>query len=320
MIVLKLLSSKGRTEVDVVLSYQRRRKLPYRRIDPIVRSAAARLMSDRRRSICLKFLQKNMLFLQNAFIYRLAMRSTRLIHTVSAHAAGEVGDVIVAGVAPPKGVTLWDQRTSIAKDESLRRFMLNEPRGGVFKHVNLLVPPKDPSADAAFIIMEPEDTPPMSGSNAMCVATVLLETGILPMQSPETRLTLEAPGGLVQIRAECLEGKVTQVAISNLPSFVDRLDAQLSVPGLGDISVDTAFGGDSFVLVDADALGISPQPKNARSLAQLGAQITDAANEQLGFHHPNLPDWKHLSFCEFTWPVQPGGGCSKHGCDQTCKA
>lgn len=234
------------------------------------------------------------------------MRSTKLIHTVSAHAAGEVGEVIVAGVAPPKGATLWEQRAWIAENDSLRRFMLNEPRGGLFKHVNLLVPPKEPTADAAFIIMEPEDTPPMSGSNAMCVATVLLETGILPMQSPETRLTLEAPGGLVRIRAECLDGKVKRVAIANLPSFVDRLGVQLSVPGLGDISVDTAFGGDSFVLVDADALGISPEPTNARRLAQLGAQITDAANEQLGFHHPNLPDWKHISFCEFTWPVQPG--------------
>ncbi|MEM9248131.1 MAG: proline racemase family protein [Pseudomonadota bacterium] len=234
------------------------------------------------------------------------MRSTRIIHTVSAHAGGEVGDVIVAGVAPPRGETLWAQRNWIAQDDTLRRFMLNEPRGGVFKHVNLLVPPKDPSADAAFIVMEPEDTPPMSGSNAMCVATVLLETGILPMQSPETRLTLEAPGGLVQIRAACADGKVTRVAIVNLASFADRLDAPLSVPGLGEITVDTAFGGDSFVLVNADALGISPEPANARHLAQLGARITDAANAQLGFTHPDLPEWTHISFCEFTWPVEAG--------------
>lgn len=234
------------------------------------------------------------------------MRSTKLIHTVSAHAAGEVGDVIVAGVTPPPGETLWDQRSWIAEDASLRRFMLNEPRGGVFRHVNLLVPPKHPAADAAFIIMEPEDTPPMSGSNAMCVATVLLETGILPMWEPETRLTLEAPGGLVPIRAHCSDGKVTRVALTNLASFVDRLDAQLTVPDLGEITVDTAFGGDSFVLVDAETLGIAPDPANAGRLAQLGARITDAANDQLGFGHPELPDWRHISFCEFTWPVLPG--------------
>ena len=103
------------------------------------------------------------------------MRSKQTIHVVSAHAEGEVGDVIIGGVQPPPGETLWDQSRWIAEDQHLRNFLLNEPRGGVFRHINLLVPPKDPMASAAFIIMEPEDTPPMSGSNSICVATVLLD-------------------------------------------------------------------------------------------------------------------------------------------------
>ena len=108
------------------------------------------------------------------------MRTSRVIHTVSCHAEGEVGDVIVGGVEAPPGDTIWDQSRFIAKDETLRNFMLNEPRGGVFRHVNLLVPAKNPAAQMGWIIMEPIHTPPMSGSNCMCVATVLLETGILP--------------------------------------------------------------------------------------------------------------------------------------------
>ena len=107
------------------------------------------------------------------------MRSSKVIHVVSCHAEGEAGDVIVGGVSPPPGDTIWDQREFIANDKSLRNFVLNEPRGGVFRHVNLLVPPVNPKAQAAWIIMEPEDTPPMSGSNSMCVSTVLLETGII---------------------------------------------------------------------------------------------------------------------------------------------
>jgi proline racemase len=110
------------------------------------------------------------------------MRSSKVVHVVSCHAAGEVGDVIVGGVAPPPGDTLWAQARWIAGDETLRNFMLNEPRGGVFRHVNLLVPPKDPRAQAAWIIMEPMHTPPMSGSNSICGSTVLLETGILEMR------------------------------------------------------------------------------------------------------------------------------------------
>ncbi len=104
-------------------------------------------------------------------------------------------------------------RNWIAEDNQLRQFVLNEPRGGVFRHVNLLVPPKHPDADAGFIIMEPADTPPMSGSNSMCVATVLLEQGILPITKPETYLTLEAPAGLVKVKAICENDKVKRVFI-----------------------------------------------------------------------------------------------------------
>ena len=121
------------------------------------------------------------------------MRSTKVIHVVSCHAEGEVGDVILGGVQPPPGETIWEQSRFIARDETLRNFMLNEPRGGVFRHVNLLVPPKDPRASAGWIIMEPADTPPMSGSNAICVATVLLETGMVPMQAGKCGSTEPTP-------------------------------------------------------------------------------------------------------------------------------
>lgn len=238
------------------------------------------------------------------------MRTTRVIHVVSAHAEGEVGDVITGGVAPPPGDTLWQQRDFIARDQTLRNFVLNEPRGGVFRHVNLLVPPIHPEADAAFIIMEPEDTPPMSGSNSICVATVLLETGIIPMTEPVTELTLEAPGGLVRVRADCAGGKAQRITVQNLPSFAQRLAAPLEVEGLGTLTVDTAFGGDSFVMVDASALGFAIAPDEAAELARLGMRITDAANAQLGFSHPTLPEWSHISFCNFVTPVVDGAARS----------
>ena len=179
------------------------------------------------------------------------------LHVISAHAEGEVGDVIVGGVLPPPGETLWAQSRWIAQDGRLRGFVLNEPRGGVFRHVNLLVPPKDPRADAAFIIMEPEDTPPMSGSNSICVATVLLDGGLVPMREPVTELVLEAPGGLVRVRAECRGGKAERIFVENLPSFAARLGVPLEVEGLGTLTVDSAYGGDSFVFVDPAALGLS---------------------------------------------------------------
>lgn len=235
------------------------------------------------------------------------MRSTKTVHVVSCHAEGEVGDVIVGGVAPPPGETVWEQRAFIAQDETLRNFVLNEPRGGVFRHVNLLVPPKNPAADAAFIIMEPEDTPPMSGSNSICVSTVLLDSSILPMQEPVTKLTLEAPGGLVQIKADCANGKAERITVHNVPSFADQLDLHIEVEGIGTLRVDTAFGGDSFVLVDAVDLGFEIVPEEGADLASFGARITDAANEQLGFSHPET-DWNHFSFCQIAGPLKRRNG------------
>ncbi len=236
------------------------------------------------------------------------MRSSKLVHVISAHAEGEVGDVITGGVSPPPGDTLWAQSRYIARDQVLRNFVLNEPRGGVFRHVNLLVPPKHPDADAAFIIMEPEDTPPMSGSNSICVATVLVDSGMVPAREPETVIRLEAPGGLVEATVACRNGKARSVTVRNVPSFADRLDAALEVEGIGTLTVDTAYGGDSFVIVNSDDLGFALHPDEARDLTETGIRITRAANEQLGFVHPDNPDWGHISFCQIAAPVTRDDG------------
>jgi len=230
-----------------------------------------------------------------------------MIHIVGCHAEGEVGDVIVDGVAAPPGDTIWEQSRWIADDDRLRRLVLNEPRGGVFRHVNLLVPPKHPDADAAFIIMEPANTPPMSGSNSMCVATVILETGIVPMTEPETCIKLEAPGGVVEITAQCKDGKAQSIRVRNVASFAHGIEQPLDVPGIGQLKVDTAYGGDSFVVVNAEGLGFDLAPREARDLAELGVRISDAATEQLGFEHPENQDWKHFSFCLFATPITRNG-------------
>ena len=147
------------------------------------------------------------------------MRLENLVTVVGCHAEGEVGRVITGGVLPPPGATLFEQKQWLEGHDELRRRLIYEPRGGAFVHVNLVVPAKSSGADAGFIIMEPTDYPPMSGSNAMCVTTVLLETGMFPMTEPVTSLTLEAPGGLIEVAAQCREGKCERVAVTNVASF-----------------------------------------------------------------------------------------------------
>ena len=231
------------------------------------------------------------------------MKSNKFIQIVSCHAEGEVGNVIVEGVSPPPGENLWEQASWIHQDQSLRQYVLNEPRGGVFKHVNLLVPAQNPKAIQGFIIMEPEHTPPMSGSNSICVATVLLNIGIVKILEPVTEFILEAPGGLVPIKAFCENGKAKSIEIQNVASFADKLDVNLEVEGVGTLIVDTAYGGDSFVIVNATELGYEIKPDEAKDISEIGVKITAAANQQLGFTHPENSDWSHISFCELALPI-----------------
>jgi proline racemase len=146
----------------------------------------------------------------------------------------------------------------------------------------------------------------MSGSNSICVATVLLDAGLVPMTEPETHLILEAPGGLVRVRAECRNGKAERIFVQNVPSFAARLDQTLEVEGIGTLAVDTAYGGDSFVIVDAAAMGFALSESEAHDIARLGVRITNAANAQLGFEHPENPDWRHISFCLFAGALSDG--------------
>src|SRR5712691_8668984 len=96
---------------------------------------------------------------------------------------------------------------ALRADDSLRRLLLREPRGSVATHANLIVPATREDCDAGYIIMEPTEYPPMSGSNTICVATVLLESGLVEMHEPETTLRLEAPAGVAEVRATCRDGR-----------------------------------------------------------------------------------------------------------------
>src|SRR5215218_5945563 len=188
------------------------------------------------------------------------MRSRRAITVVGCHAGGEVGNVVVGGVLPPSGSTVFEQMQSLRGDDSLRRLLLREPRGSVAVHANLVVPSSRADCDAGYIIMEPTEYPPMSGSNTICVATVLLETGMVEMSEPETTLRLEAPGGVVQVGAACRDGRVESIELTNVACFADRLDAPLHVDGLGALSVDIAYGGMWYAIADAQSLGFEIEP------------------------------------------------------------
>src|SRR5438046_3902542 len=194
------------------------------------------------------------------------MKAKRAITVVGCHAGGEIGNVVVGGVLPPTGATVFEQMQALARDDSLRKLLLREPRGSVAVHANLVVPATRPDCAAGYIIMEPTEYAAMSGSNTICVATVLLETGMVEMQEPETTLRLEAPAGVIEVRAECRDGHCESVELTNVPCFADKLDASLEVAGLGSLKVDVAVGGMWYAIADAQALGFALERSEARDL------------------------------------------------------
>jgi trans-L-3-hydroxyproline dehydratase len=240
------------------------------------------------------------------------MRAARTLTVVGCHAGGEIGNVVVGGVLPPPGATVFEQMRALRADDSLRRLLLREPRGSVAVHTNLVVPATRDDCDAGFIIMEPTEYPAMSGSNTICVATVLLETGMVELREPETTLRLEAPAGVVEVTARCVNGKCESVEFTNVPCFADRLDAALDVDGLGTITVDIAFGGMWYAIADAHALGFALEPSEARELSRAGEQIRIAAREQLPCAHPENPEIAGVSIVELAEPWQGVGAVTKN--------
>ena len=230
------------------------------------------------------------------------MRTRRRITVVGCHAGGEVGNVVVGGVLPPAGATVFEQMQSLRDDDSLRRLLLREPRGSVAVHANLVVPPTRNDCVAGFIVMEPTEYPAMSGSNAICVATVLLETGMVELHEPETTLRLEAPAGVVEITASCRDGRVESVELTNVPAFVELLDARLEVPGIGSMTVDVAYGGMWYAIADASTLGFAIEPSEARELCAVGERIRVAAREQLSCVHPENPAIAGVSIVQIAEP------------------
>jgi proline racemase len=235
-----------------------------------------------------------------------------MVTLVGCHAGGEVGNVVVGGVLPPPGKTVFEQMQALRADDSLRKLLLHEPRGSVAVHANLVVPSRRDDCDAGFIIMEPTEYPPMSGSNTICVATVLLETGMVEMREPETSLRLEAPAGVIEITARCANGRCESVELTNVPCFADRLDARIEVDGIGTLTVDVAYGGMWYAIADAAALGFALEPSEAADLTRVGEAIRIAARAQLACVHPENPDIAGVSIVQIAEPWRGIGQVSRN--------
>lgn len=228
------------------------------------------------------------------------MRWEKTIQLVDVHCEGEVGKVITAGVLNIPGQTMADKVNYLNEvDDSLRRFVIQEPRGCLQMSVNLLLPATIPNADAGFVIFQADKTHPMSGSNCICVTTALLEMGMLPMQEPVTTVRLDTAAGLVTAQAHCEQGRCKSVTLEMMPAFVEALDLEIVTEAFGTIRFDVAFGGVYYALIDVAQINLTIAPENARQLAELGIALRDLINTQVQVQHPIYPDINEIAYVMF---------------------
>jgi proline racemase len=237
------------------------------------------------------------------------MRLARNYSAVEVHAEGEQGTCYLGSVFEVPGLTAREKlRYLNTVDDSLRRVLTLEPRGRPQASANLVFPSTDPNADAGFVVLQADRAHAMSGSNTICVVTALLETGTIPMTEPTTVVTLETAAGLVRTEADCRDGRCERVTFAGVPSFVEALDVTIDVPGIGPITVDVAYGGCFYVLVDSAALDVRLTRDRARDVVERAGLVMAAAQRQITVRHPEIAEIDFLSYVMITGDDDPPSG------------
>lgn len=222
---------------------------------------------------------------------------------IDTHAGGDVSRIVTAGIGALPGESVRAQMEYLRDHaDGLRQLLLFEPYGIPEMSVDLLVPPTHPEAVAGYIIMEVMGYPIYSGSNTLCTATAVLESGLVEKQEGIQRFKLEAPAGLVDIEAEVRQGEVVAVTCQGLPSYIDTYRASIEVPGMGEVIYSVAYSGGFYALVDAEALGFKLVLEEESALADCAHRIVEAIQAERGFSHYTLGDVGPLPFLHFMGP------------------
>jgi len=228
------------------------------------------------------------------------MRWAKTVTLTEAHAEGEIGRVVTGGVIDLPGSTMLDKLRYLNEtDDSLRRFLVFEPRGFAQMSTNLIFAPTRPDADVGFLVLQGDRAHAMSGSNCICLVTVLLETGMLPMTEPETIVRLDSAAGLVIARATCRDGKCERVSLDMPLSFAHGLDVTIEVPELGAVAIDIAFGGVFYALIDPAQFGLTIAPESAKRLIEIGLKTHRAIKTGMEIRHPESAGLNGLAYTMF---------------------
>jgi proline racemase len=245
------------------------------------------------------------------------MRARKVYAAVDSHTEGMPTRVITGGVGVLPGQTMADRRRYLMSErDDLRTLLMYEPRGHAAMSGAILQPPCRPDADAGVVFIEVSGCLPMCGHGTIGVATVLVETGMVEVKEPVTQIRLDTPAGLVEASVEVEDGRAAAVTIRNVPAYLHLRDAGVTVPGLGELRLDLAWGGNFYAVLPASDVGLDVRPEYHDELVAAGLAVMAAVNEQLSFAHPEQPDIDECHHVIFTAPgddrVSARGATSIH--------
>ncbi|MFJ6783945.1 proline racemase family protein [Streptomyces yangpuensis] len=233
------------------------------------------------------------------------MRTRHVYHAVDSHTEGMPTRVVTGGVGVIPGATMAEKRLHFIEHmDHVRTLLMYEPRGHSAMSGAILQPPTRPDADYGVLYIEVSGLLPMCGHGTIGVATVLVETGMVPVVEPVTTVRLDTPAGLVSVDVRVEDGAATAVTLTNVPSFSVGLGLKTEVPGFGTVAYDLAYGGNFYAFVELDALGLPFDRARKDDLLAAGLAIMDAVNA--GPDRPVHPEDPSIAGLKHVYLAAPG--------------
>lgn len=219
---------------------------------------------------------------------------------VDAHTCGNPVRLVVSGGPALEGNNMSEKRQHFLREfDWIRKGLMFEPRGHDMMSGSILYPPHDHENDFAVLFIETSGCLPMCGHGTIGTITAAIESGLVkPKVSGKIRM--EAPAGLVQIEYKMTGNKVSSVRLTNVPGYLDQADLAVDCPGLGSISVDVAYGGNFYAIVDVQENFPGLEHFTADQLISMARQLRKNINAKYTFVHPEDPTingCSHILWC-----------------------
>ncbi|PVA10348.1 4-hydroxyproline epimerase [Pelagivirga sediminicola] len=219
---------------------------------------------------------------------------------IDGHTCGNPVRLVTGGAPRLKGADMLEKRAHFLRDyDWIRTGLMFEPRGHDQMSGAILYPPTREDCDVAVLFIETSGCLPMCGHGTIGTVTIALENGLVCPETPGL-LRLDTPAGRVDVSYR-QEGRfVEEVRLTNVPGFLHSEGLSAHLEGIGEITVDVAYGGNFYAIVEPQANFGDMADFSAARLVDLSPKLRAALNEKYRFVHPEHPEINGLSHILWT--------------------